>query len=376
VKLLDKLAVHYEDSFVGTLAAARGNLYAFQYSKQWLAEGFSISPFSLPLSDTVYIPKIQNSAKFGGLFGVFADSLPDGWGQLLVDRFLETNGLSPDSVDQLNRLALTQGNRKGALSYHPLHYSDETVDVVTDFDSVYENIRNMLTVASFENFDDLYRLAGSSGGARPKVNVTLQDEEWIIKFPSRFDKNNHGVMEYDYSVCAKDCGIVMSGTKLFPSKLCQGFFGTKRFDRQNGKKIHTLTASALLETSHRETALDYKNLFAATAMLTKDFSQTLQLFRRLAFNVFAHNRDDHSNNFAYIFDDGTGSWQLSPAYDLTYSNSAFGQHATSVMGEGVNPTVSDLLKIAEYAGIKPSWAQECANDIQDRVQRKLAKYLK
>ena len=174
-----------------------------------------------------------------------------------------------------------------------------------------------------ENLDELFRLGGSSGGARPKILTEIGGEDWIIKFPSSADRDDIGKQEYDYSVCAKKCGIEMTETRLFPSKICQGYFGIRRFDRHRGKdgsvrKIHMLSAAAILETSHRIPNLDYDILMKLTMELSKDFSEVKKMFRLMCFNVFAHNRDDHSKNFSYLYREDEDRWILSPAYDLTY----------------------------------------------------------
>ena len=153
-----------------------------------------------------------------------------------------------------------------------------------------------------DRLDELYRLGGTSGGARPKIMTTVNGEEWIIKFPAHVDGENAGKMEYDYSCCAKKCGIIMSETRLFPSENCEGYFGIKRFDRisdKNGtKRIHMLTAAALLELNFEQPSLDYHSLMKLTKILTRDNEKDMrEMLRRMCFNVFAHNRDDHSKNF-------------------------------------------------------------------------------
>ncbi len=140
---------------------------------------------------------------------------------------------------------------------------------------------------------------GSSGSARPKVLTRVKNEDWIIKFPS-YDDENIGKQEYDYALCARECGIDIEEVKLFPSKNCPGYFGTKRFDRKNGKKVHMMSASGLLETSHRIPNLDYDILMKLTLKLTGSMEECEKLYRLMCFNVFAHNRDDHSKNFSFF----------------------------------------------------------------------------
>lgn len=201
-------------------------------------------------------------------------------------------------------------------------------------------------------------MGGSSGGARPKILTSVHGEEWLIKFPSTDDNKNIGRQEYEYSLCAKACGIQMEETRLFASKKCEGYFGTKRFDRgrdADGTEIrrHMISASALLETSQRIPNLDYDTLMKLTIKLTEDFLQLENLYRLMCFNVFSHNRDDHSKNFTYLYDEKNGKWELSPAYDLTYSNSLGGEHATTVHGNGADPRLKDLLAVTFTCKMSP-----------------------
>lgn len=228
--------------------------------------------------------------------------------------------------------------------------------------------------------DQLFRLGGSSGGARPKILTKIDGEEWIIKFPSYEDPRDIGKQEYDYSLCAKECGIEMAQTRLFPSESCSGYFGVKRFDRRKDadeqeNRVHMLSVSAVLETSHRIPNLDYHLLMKLTLEITKDFSEVLRLFRLMCFNVFSHNRDDHSKNFSYLYDEQNACYRLAPAYDLTYSSSLNGEHATTVNGNGVNPGMEDILAVADKIGIGRAQAGKIARDIRDCINDMLAPYL-
>ena len=254
------LQVFYNDKLVGTLAKTPDRLVAFEYDNEWLATGFSISPFSLPLQKKVFLPKYE---PFNGLFGVFNDSLPDGWGRLLVDRLFLKNKINPSEIDNLNRLAVVQESGMGALTYKPEHRF-ETPQEESDYDKLAQECSKILESQSSDNLDELFKLGGSSGGARPKILTKINGEYWIIKFPSSQDPKYIGEQEYKYSLVAKDCGIKMSETKLFDSKICSGYFGIKRFDRENGKKVHMVSVSGLLETSHRLPNLDYNILMKLT----------------------------------------------------------------------------------------------------------------
>lgn len=358
------LKVFYNDILVGTLAKTPERVVAFEYDLDWLNNGFSISPFSLPLIKKVFIPKYE---PFDGLFGVFNDSLPDGWGRLLVDRLFLKNKINPVEIDNLNRLAVVQESGMGALTYKPEHRF-QTENDVSNLDILAQECSKILESQNSDNLDELFQLGGSSGGARPKILTSIDNEDWIIKFPSSIDPKNIGEKEYQYSLCAKDCGINMTETKLFPSEICSGYFGIKRFDRKNGKKVHMVSASGLLETSHRLPNLDYNLLMKLTLELTRNYEDIEQLFRLMCFNVFAHNRDDHSKNFSFMYDNNKKEWHLSPAYDLTYSSSFNGEHATTINGEGKNPNLDNILAVAKNIGLNEKSAKNIALDIQEKCK--------
>ena len=358
------LKVFYNDILVGTLAKTPERVVAFEYDLDWLNNGFSISPFSLPLIKKVFVPKYE---PFDGLFGVFNDSLPDGWGRLLVDRLFLKNKINPVEIDNLNRLAVVQESGMGALTYKPEHRF-QTENDVSNLDILAQECSKILESQNSDNLDELFQLGGSSGGARPKILTSIDNEDWIIKFPSSIDPKNIGEKEYQYSLCAKDCGINMTETKLLPSEICLGYFGIKRFDRKNGKKVHMVSASGLLETSHRLPNLDYNLLMKLTLELTRNYEDIEQLFRLMCFNVFAHNRDDHSKNFSFMYDNNKKEWHLSPAYDLTYSSSFNGEHATTINGEGKNPNLDDILAVAKNIGLNEKSAKNIALDIQEKCK--------
>ena len=372
---VDKLTVFYHGQPVGDMVLADNRLAAFEYNKNWLLDGFSISPFSLPLEKKVFMPKYD---PFEGLFGVFADSLPDGWGRLLVDRLLRKKGLDPARVGVLTRLAIVGEAGMGALSYKPTVLL-ENVEKNLSYDEISTECKKLLQEEMTDELDFLFAKGGSSGGARPKIMTTIDDEPWLIKFPSTYDRKNIGELEYKYALCAKKCGIQMTDVKLFPSSKCSGYFGTKRFDFIEGQggmvRVHMVSAAGLLETSHRIPNLDYDLLMKLTLKLTRDMEECKKLFRLMCFNVFAHNRDDHSKNFTYIYVEQEKRWVLSPAYDLTYSNSIGGEHATTVHGEGRDPGMTDILELAKTIGLNGQWARAEAKLIKETVFSELKEYL-
>ncbi len=372
---IKKLEVFYHDRLVGMMALYQNRLAAFEYGTDWLADGFSINPFSLPLEKKVFLPKIE---PFEGIYGVFADSLPDGWGRLLVDRLMRRNGINPMEMGNLDRLAIVGETGMGALCYRPVITLEES-DNSMSLDEIAAECEKVLQTEFSEKLDTLFMLGGSSGGARPKILTKIDGDDWIIKFPSSYDSKDIGRQEYDYALCAKKCGIDMENVKLFESQRCSGYFGTKRFDRVRRDdggmtRRHMVSVSGLLETSHRIPNLDYDLLMRLTFMLTKDIEECMKLYRLMCFNVFAHNRDDHSKNFSFIYLDDEKRWVLSPAYDLTYSNSLNGEHATTINGNGINPGINDLLEVAKKAGLDIKAAKAAAEDIRECVNEYLGHY--
>ena len=374
---IKSLQVFYNEKKVGTLALMKNNIVAFEYDSNWITNGFSISPFSLPLKKQVFIPRID---PFGGLYGVFSDSLPDGWGRLLVDRMLNSQNINLREISQIDRLAIVGETGMGALSYKPEYNLLEDKDYQEDYDNLALSCKKILNTEYSADLDKLFKLGGSSGGARPKILTKIDNEDWIIKFPSSLDDSNIGKLEYLYSVCAKKCKIDIPETKLFPSKISSGYFGIKRFDRKKLstgaiRKLHMISVSGLLETSHRIPNLDYNDLMQLTLNLTKSFEEVEKLFRLMCFNVFSHNRDDHSKNFSFIYNEDLNKWELSPAYDLTYSYSINGEHATTINGNGVNPGLNDILKVAEKIGLDKKKAEKISIEIKEIVKKELEIFL-
>lgn len=217
------------------------------------------------------------------------------------------------------------------------------------------------------NIDELFHIAGSSGGARPKVLVKYNNEQWIIKFSSKNDMKEHGLMEYEYNNIASECGIDVPEHKLFQSKTCNGYFGVKRFDRIENKKIHMVSVGGLLETSHRIPNLDYNDLIKLTFKLTNSMEEIKKMYMRMVFNVLTCNRDDHSKNFAFIYDDNNKCYKLSPAYDLTYSFSMNKEHATTINGKGKEITEDDMLLVAKKNDIDIKFAKKIIKDIAEKT---------
>lgn len=373
---LKTLKVKYKSRDLGLLAMTKNKKIAFSYEKSWIDKGFSISPFYLPLEDKVFV---ADSNCFEGLFGIFADSLPDAWGRLLLDRVMKEHNIKSD-ITVLDRLALVGKDGMGALEYEPAYELVEKNET-NDLDYLSIQCQKVLQTEFSEDLDMLYMMAGSSGGARPKILTEIDNKNWIIKFPSQFDTKDIGRLEYDYSLCAKKCGIDMTETRLFESRTCKGYFGTVRFDRKmvNGinEKVHVATAASLLEADYNTPCMDYHSLMKLTRILTRENKNDVEnMFRRMCFNVFAHNRDDHAKNFSFIYNDDAKQWRLSPAYDLTYSNTYYGEHTTSVDGNGTNPGEKEILNVGLQAGMRKNHCMRIIEEIKNIVLCELKDYLK
>ena len=364
-----KLEVYYHGILVGYLAETPDHLIAFQYSDDWIRNGFSVSPLSLPLNNNVFVPPEKCRDRFNGLFGVFADSLPDSWGQLLLDRHLESLGINRGDISTLDRLAYVGRSGMGALEYYPAKEADFYMDASgLDYDRISGECEKVLSSKKSDQLDMLYQLGGSSGGTRPKVLLTENGKDWIVKFPAIKDPAISGKREYDYSLCAKDCGIIMTETALVKSNICEGYFKTERFDRRDGEKIFSVTFAGLLEADFRAPSCDYATYMKLIRMLTRDnATDKEQMYRVMCFNVLTHNRDDHTKNFSFLYTNDRG-WRFAPAYDLTYSVTYWGEQTTSVCGKGKDISEKDLIKVGIGAGLSKSLCTKILDEIQDKKE--------
>lgn len=360
------IEIFISDRSVGRMAITPEGLCGFEYDAGWLKDGFSISPYYLPLKAGLIMAKRD---PFAGNFGVFDDSLPDGWGNLLLDRYLQEKGINPDKLNILERLSLIGSTGRGALEYRP-DKSVATSDEFLDFDRLAKEATQILESKESEgSVDLLYKYGGSSGGARPKVFAKIDGKEWLVKFKATSDPANVGETEYNYSLLAKECGIRMAETRLFEG--C--YFGVERFDRSPKGKIHTISAAGLLNANYRIPSLDYSLLLKLTLSLTKDMEQVADMFRLMVFNILISNRDDHAKNFSFQWVDG--SWMLSPAYDLLPSSGFNGYHTTTINGKG-EPTLVDVLALATEIGLSKQSTNQIIEELTEKCNmKKMLKFI-
>lgn len=346
---------------VGRLAI-RDRVIYFEYYASFIDQGMEISPLRLPLRSGV--TRFDNTL-FEGIAGVFNDSLPDGWGRLLFDRFARSQGIMPDEMTPLDRLAHVGVHGMGALIYEPDYVVEESSDAI-NLDALAMQVQEVLDGSADDVLEELLALNGSSAGARPKALIGVDEqrqqilhgthqlpehyEPWLVKFANTQDGADAGAIEYAYALMAKEAGVTMPDVHLFPTKQGAGYFTIKRFDRDGAKRLHMHTACGLLHSDFRTPSLDYEDLMALAGMLTRDVREVEKMFCLAVFNVLAHNRDDHAKNFSFLMDE-TGEWKLAPGYDLTFSSGPRGEQSTMVMGEGKNPTVEHLVKLGNEAKI-------------------------
>ena len=362
---------------VGHLAEANRKLY-FEYAAEFLKSGLWLSPFKLPLRAGVFEHKDHD---FGSIFGLFDDSLPDGWGMLLMDRRFRKMGMNPRTVSPLERLAFMGSKSMGALTYHPCSQEEPEDAEALELDKMSEEVQRVWQGSVEDVLPQLLQAGGSPGGARPKVLVGVKANElitgdvlpeyfesWLIKFTSPQDDPESGLVEYVYSLMAKEAGLEMPNCRLFESSKGDRFFGVKRFDQQGGDRFHVHSLGNLIHSNFRVPNCDYSDLLKVTKVLTKNHQDLLKAFRQMVFNVATHNRDDHVKNFSYMLDPQKG-WALTPSYDLTFCEGPGGEHSMTVDGEGVQPSRVHIDKLAKQFGVKKADCTAIVDEVLGAVSK-------
>lgn len=373
---------------VGRMAQNAQGVF-FQYDSDYLASGHSLSLFQLEFTGTL---QRADNAFHGGLFGVFADSLPDGWGLLLQDKSFRQAGILPSEITAMDRLAFVGDKGSGALSYRPASPLQPRGDTSLNLLALGEQAERLFNNQTGQVLANLVAV-GSSGGARPKAQVYFSnnrfdqchlsaqagDSAWLVKFTSQNLPLSHeeGRCEAVWLTLAKQAGIDTQEWTLLPAtpKGDAHWLALKRFDRvllPNGGlgHYHLHSACALLNADFREPSLDYADLIKAGSMLCKSPYTGQQLFRRALFNLLAVNQDDHSKNWAFRQDD-QGQWTLAPFYDVTFSPHPFGEHATSFNGYGKQPPLKAIQQLATTANFA-SWTQ--AKEVVEAIMESLTHF--
>jgi len=360
MKLLNVIFNGWGERWPLGVLADNGRDILFEYAPEALRRGIELSPRQLPLRAEGYssLPRHQQR-----LPGLVADSLPDGWGMLLMDKLFRKQGRAQGSISPLDRLAFVGERGMGALSYvppDPLQLSPEELQLL-DLAKAAHTLSQGKDSAILQQ---LVLLGGSPHGSRPKVLVqfdpassqlsTLDDanwgQPWLIKFPAQGEHKEVCAIEHVYAELARHCGLEMPATRHFDLGRRLAAFGVQRFDREDGMRVPVHTLAGMLHVDFRLPSVDYSTLLRATRLMTGDQRQVETAFQRCVFNVLFNNRDDHAKNFAYRMS-RDGHRQLSPCYDLSFNPGPGGEHQMAVMGESKAPGLTDLLRLAADSGV-------------------------
>ncbi len=377
---------------IGALSMDEGrDVAAFQYDPEFAASGIEIAPLMMPLGGRVHEFPALSRESFHGLPGILADSLPDKFGNALIDAWLATQGRTPGSFGALERLCYTGSRGMGALEYLPVlgprprRAVKVRIDALVDLASEVLSHRGDLQGHFHDEgrakaLADILRVGTSAGGARAKAVIAWNEEThevrsgqieagdgfgcWLLKFDGvsgNRDKENedprgYGVTEYAYHLMARAAGISMSECRLMEEGGRRHFM-TRRFDRlPGGEKLHMQSLAALAHLDfNRAGAHSYEQAFLVIQQLSLPMASVEEQFRRMAFNIVARNQDDHVKNIAFLMD-REGSWSLSPAFDLTYSFNPGGAwtatHQMTMNGKREGFTRGDFDACAKSAGMK------------------------
>lgn len=380
--MLEQVNVFYEGwgerwlwgTLASTTALTGRPVIVFEYSNDARQRGLELSSYTLPLEG----PQLRRGFPDHQLDlpGPVYDSLPDGWGMLLMDRMFRRRSLSTARIGPLERLAYIGGNAMGAMKFEPVAPEGQEPKVHIPLEELAADVQEVLQGEGGEFLETLLLVGGSPQGARPKAlvyrnpetdgfttAVTPGFEAWLIKFPAKEEHPEVCAIEMVYAECLRMCGIETPDTRYFSLPGGSAAFASKRFDRQDGLRVPMQSLAAFTGANYRTPGvLDYVNFFRATQMCTNDVRQMAVAFERAVFNVAFHNRDDHPKNFAYLMSQA-GHWRLAPAYDVTFCEGPGGYHQMDVMGEAQAISRAQMLRLANEAEMP----QDVAGKMIDRI---------
>lgn len=364
---------------VAEIGVTRGELFV-EFAVDFADAALPLSP--LQLQPPRGLHRWPSRSVFGPLPGLLDDSMPDAWGQKVMDRSLRGQGIARPTI--LQRLAWLGSATMGALTYHPTS-RDDAGPVDVDLAETAAAAVEIVSGNPAEVLDAIAHAGGSPGGTRPKVVVGLTDDDtlitgegalpdgyepWLVKFAAPDDLGASGPVEHAYLAMARGAGLATVDARLLTDAAGRRHVAVRRFDRvgagRQTARRHTSTVSGILHADHRLPSTDYESILRLTRRLTADQHAVEQTFRLAVFNVVAHNRDDHTKNVSYVLG-LDGIWTLAPAYDLTWSAGAGGEHATAVAGKGRDVTRDDLLALARPAGLSVRAAGEVIDTVCDAV---------
>ena len=381
---------------------------AFQYDADFARSGIEVSPLSMPLSERVYEFPALSRAAFHGLPGLLADSLPDKFGNALIDAWLATQGRAPDSFSAVERLCYTGSRGMGALEFAPALGPKPRKASKIQVDSLVRLASEVLTHRSdlmghFHDagqeraLRDILRVGTSAGGARAKAVIAWNRETnevrsgqitagdgfdyWLLKFDGvagnkdkeQEDPKGYGAIEFAYHLMAKAAGIEMSECRLLEENNRRHFM-TRRFDRlPGGAKLHMQSLAALAHYDFNQAGVyAYEQALLAIRHLGLPMAAVEEQFRRMVFNIVARNQDDHVKNIAFLMD-RQGEWSLAPAFDVTYSYNPAGTwtgpHQMTLNGKRDGFSLADFDACAKAAMMKRGRAKAIVAEVLAAVER-------
>lgn len=399
--------VNIWNTMVGAVVWDEAKDYAtFEFEESFLKKDIDIAPLRMPIAEAkngkriFFFPNLDKET-YKGLPGLLADSLPDRFGNRLIDVWLAQQGRNPDSFNPVERLCYIGKRGMGALEFEPIltpfdqtstHLElNELVKLAKKILDERYNFKTNLSKKNESSLLDILRIGTSAGGARAKAiiayNPKTKDvrsgqidnlenyEYWIIKFDGVSDKKlgdpkGYGRIEYAYYLMASECGVKMNECKLlFEDK--HAHFMTKRFDRIENNKLHLQTLCAMAHYDYNSpSSYSYEQAFQVIRQLKLSYENTEQLFLRMVFNVIARNQDDHTKNITFLMDKN-GKWSLAPAYDVTFAydpkNKWMKSHQMSINGKFDDINRNDIITLAKNMNIKK--ANQKIDNIIDAVSK-------
>ena len=392
---------------IGAVALADGaDVTTFEYDPAFVRSGIEIAPLTMPLANRLYSFPSLAQQTFHGLPGLLADSLPDRFGNVLIDAWLASQGRTPASFNAVERLCYTGSRGMGALEYVPAQGPvarkatririDMLVELASEILTQRDNLRASFGAdGSEEAIRDILRVGTSAGGARAKAVIAWNPasneirsgqakadpgfEQWLLKFDGVTgnkdkeleDPKGYGVIEYAYYLMASAAGIAMSECRLLEESGRRHFM-TRRFDRHaGGEKLHLLSLGALAHFDYNLAgAYAYEQALLAIRQLGLPMESVEEQFRRMVFNIIARNQDDHVKNIAFLMDK-SGVWALAPAFDMTYSFQPAGQwtstHQMTMNGKRDNFTLDDFRACARVVSMKRGRAEAIIDEVRSVV---------
>jgi len=394
---------------IGAVSLEEGGQFAaFQYDPAFAQSGIEVAPITMPLSDRVYAFSDLPLITFHGLPGLLADSLPDKFGNALIDAWLATQGRTSESFNAVERLCYTGARGMGALEFAPAIGPkpqaakkieiNALVKLASEVLSHRKNLKTTFASASRKNaLNDILRVGTSAGGARAKAVIAWNRETnevrsgqitagqgfdyWLLKFDGVTgnkdkeleDPKGYGAIEYAYYLMAKAAGITMSECRLLEEGGRRHFM-TRRFDRlEGGEKLHMQSLCALAHFDFNTAgAYAYEQAFLVIRQLNLPMATVEEQFRRMAFNIIARNQDDHVKNIAFLMDK-TGRWSLAPAFDVIYSYNPGGdwtaRHQMTMNGKYDGFTLADFRACGKSALMKRGRAKAIIEEVRGAVSK-------